>query len=339
MTLNRRTLLRAGAAAGLATASALPRRARAAPTDTQTLYQAARQEGAITYYATDNVEVSQRVLKVFDARYPGIKTTVLRLATAQMAERYTTEAKAGNFVVDVIQLADPFVFDDAQQRGWLASLESLPDYAAFPVAFKSPYSALIGIAPHTLVMNTTLVAPADAPKDWTGLIDPRWKGQIILSDPRNNLETADWLFTMFDAYGADYVHRLRAQNPQWVDSIVPGIQLLAAGNGALLAPALHQATAAMIAKGAPVSDFAPDLDSGHETLLAVSARAPHPNAARLLADFLLTREGQEAYCKDLAASPMSGIPGALVLSPHYQRGRYKEVVARRAELVAMVGLS
>jgi iron(III) transport system substrate-binding protein len=337
--LSRRRLLQVGAAVGaLSTGVVQPVMAADSP-DITSLYEAAKKEAAITYYATDNSDLIARVLNAFSARYPGIKVTTLRLATGPMAQRYMSESSGGNFTMDVLQLADPFVIEDAHGKGWLANIDDLPDYGAFPVDYKTPHSALIGIFPHTIVSNTDLVKSADRPTDWLQILDPRWKGQIILSDPRNNLEVADWAFTMYDAYGADYLVTLRAQDPKFVDSIIPGMQLLVAGEAMLLAPALRQATVVYSSKSAPVSDYAPDLTSGHETLLAVSSKAPHPNAARLLANYLLTREGQRNYCKDLAASPLTDIPDALKLTSQYKRGRFTEAAAKRAELISLLGLS
>jgi iron(III) transport system substrate-binding protein len=338
--LTRRCLLQACAAVGaLSAGNAVQAAMAAGQPDISSLYEAAKKEGAITYYATDNSDLITRVLDGFSARYPGVKVTTLRLATGPMAQRYMSESSAGNFTVDVLQLADPFVMDDAYGKGWLANIDDLPDYGAFPIDYKTQYSALIGIFPHTIVSNTDLVKSADRPTNWLQMLDMRWKGQIILSDPRNNLEVADWAYTMYDAYGADFLVKLRAQEPRFVDSIIPGMQLLVAGEAMLLAPALRQATLVYSNKNAPVSDYAPDLTSGHETLLAVSSKAPHPYAARLLANYLLTREGQRNYCKDLAASPLPDIPGALKLSDQYKRGRFSDAVAKRAELISLLGLS
>jgi len=333
MTLTRRRMLRTAA-----TTSLLGLAAGRALADTADLYAAAKREGSITYYASAIPTLTARLLQAFGRAYPGIAVTPMRLATGQMAQRYASEAQAGNVVADVIQLADPFLMADAQEKGWIAAIDDLPAYAAFPADFKRKHDVLIGIFPHTIVSNTSMLQASEYPKDWRALLDPKWKGQIILSDPRDNLEVVDWIYTMFDAYGADYLQRMRVQEPKWSASVVPGIQMMIAGEAAVLAPALHQATASFIARGAPVVDFVPALTSGHETYMAVSAAAPHPNGARLLANFLLTREGQEAYTKDLAASPLPNIPGAVVLGPDYKRSRLPEARAKRPELLALLGL-
>lgn len=317
----------------------MPRPGFAQAKTVEELYEAAKAEGHISYYATAQVNITARVIEGFKKRYPGIEIEPLRLATAQMAQRFMSEHSAGNYANDVLQLADPFVMRDAQEKGWLSPLSEVPEAANFPADSRTSHWATVGIAPHTIVINTELVPAAEQPKSWPELLDPKWKGQIILSDPRNNLEVADWLYTMFDAYGEDYLVKLKAQEPQYVPSILPAMQLLAAGDGKIVAPALQQSTALLQERGAPVTDFAPELTSGQESLAAVCANAKHPNAARLLVNYLLTEEGQTLYCAGWAASVLpKSLPDVLTLSPQHKRGRYDAAVAERPRLVALLGL-
>ncbi|MDF2119433.1 extracellular solute-binding protein [Roseiarcaceae bacterium H3SJ34-1] len=335
--MNRRTLLQLSGGAAAA-AFLAPHHALSAE-QVDTLYTAAKGEGRVVYYAAANENISKRVIDAFSKQYPGVKVEVLRLATAQLAQRFMSEHQAGNYANDLIQLSDPFVFRDAAKAGWLAPLSDLPQAAAYPAEAKAEHFATIGIAPHTIIFNTELVKEADRPKDWKDLLNPKWKGRLLLSDPRNNLEVADWLYMVYDAYGESYLAALKAQEPKYVPSILPGLQMLAAGDGAIIAPGLHQATMVMLSRGAPVADIAPALDSGQESLIAVCARAAHPNAARLLANFHLTPEGQSAYCAEWAASPLgNNVAGALRLSPEHKRARYDQALAERSRLVALLGL-
>jgi iron(III) transport system substrate-binding protein len=338
--LNRRSFLQmtAGMTAAGFTARA-PRAADATHSSLGAIYEAAKGEQELSYYAAANLNISNRVVKAFNQRYPGIKVNILRLATSQLAQRFVSEHQAGNYASDLIQLSDPFVLRDAAAKGWLAPISELPAVASYPSNSLTKHSAMIGIAPHTIVVNTDLVPEADRPRNWRDLLNPKWKGQIILSDPRNNLEVADWLYTIYEAYGEKFLAELASQKPKYVPSILPGLQMLAAGDGRIVAPALHQATMVMLSRGAPVSDFSPALTSGQESLIAVCAHAKSPSSARLLANFLLTREGQGAYCADWAASPLgSSIPGALKLSDQHQRARYDKALKKRAELVSLLGL-
>ena len=338
-TFTRRRLLQFGASAALISGTTWSRKVLPQPDPVRSLYEAAKREGTLTYYASDDVNITERVIAAFAKVYPGIKINFLRLASAQMGQRFTAESSARNFASDVIQFADPFAFRHAQKEGWLAPLTGLPAWQTFPKSFRTDYWSLIGIAPHTIITNTQLVSEQHYPKEWTALLDARWKGQLILSDPRNNIEVADWAYTMYKAYGKEYFTKLKAQNPRWVPSIFPGMQMLAAGDGLAVAPGLHMGTILMQQKGAPLVDFSPSMSSGHETLVSVCAHGAHPNAARLLVNYLMTREGQEVYCNEIAASPLPNIPGSLTLSSEYQRGRYDEAVAMRSELAALLGLS
>jgi iron(III) transport system substrate-binding protein len=337
--ITRRSLLQFGASAAVLSSAGWSGSALAQADSVNSLYEGAKREGTMTYYASDDVNITERVIAAFSEVYPGIKINYLRLASAQMGQRVAAEYGAGNFAADVIQFADPFAFKNAQKEGWLAPLSNLPAWQSFPKAYRTDYWSLIGIAPHTIIINSQIVPKEQYPKDWKGLLDPQWKGKLILSDPRNNIEVADWAYTMYKAYGKEYFVALKGQNPRWVPSIFPGMQMAAAGDGVIVAPGLHMGTILMQQKGAPLYDFSPTMSSGHETLVSVCARAAHPNVARLLVNYLMTREGQRVYCEEIAASPLGNIPGSLTLSSEYQRGRYDEALAMRAELSALLGLT
>ncbi|MBP2294966.1 extracellular solute-binding protein [Azospirillum rugosum] len=342
--LTRRDVLRGGAAlAGAATIGlSISRPAVAAPAklvDLKALYEAAKKEGEITYYASDNPTVSQRVVAAFNAKYPGIKVQIMRLASGPMAKRYATEAQAGNVVADVLQLADPVMIEDAYAKGWITDIDTLPEHAAWPAAFKSPHNAYIGLFPQTITFNTTLAKADDFANGWADLLKPSLKGQIIIPDVRNSPGLMDWVCMLADVYGNDFVRRLGAQEIRWAPSAVPGTQMLAAGEAVCLAPNMRQTSNQVIDKGAPLVDLDPLPTVGHESQITVSTKAPHPNGARLLVDFILSREGQEAYCKNVCASPRwNDIPGALQLPAEYRRANIPDALRRAPEMLSLLGL-
>ena len=89
---------------------------------------------------------------------------------------------------------------------------------------------------------------------------------------------------------------------------------------------------------APLDDVIPTPSSGLESMLAIFSKAKHPNAARLLSDFILSRPGQEVLSKDTAASPLGDIPGALPLPTGFQRAKIKEAIARAPQLLQLLGV-
>jgi ABC-type Fe3+ transport system substrate-binding protein len=224
-------------------------------------------------------------------------------------------------------------------KGWFVSLEDLPAFATWPQGYKEPYLAVVSLFPHTITYNTNLVKGADIPTDWQSVLNEKWRGgRILMADIRNSPNLMEWAALMHDTYGAQYLQRLAALKPRIVASTLPGTQLVAAGEAAFVLPNLRMVSYSLIDQKAPLDDVTPTPSSGLESMLAISSKAKHPNAARLLSDFILSRPGQEVLSKDTAASPLGDIPGALPLPTGFQRAKIKEAIARAPQLLQLLGV-
>ena len=315
-----------------------PRTAQAAQGDLARLHEGAKREGRMTFYCSQPPALSQRLIDSFKAKYSGVDVDLLRLSTGPLGRRFETEAGSGANVADVLQLSDPVLAASAAGKGWLASLTDLPGHAAFPAAFKTPESATVRIDPHTITYNTQNVREAEAPKTWTDVLDPRWKGRILCPDLRISIMLIYWAVLMTDSYGKDYLPKLAAQGLRWVPSQIPGSQLLGAGEADLLFPNQKQVTASFIESGAPLVDVIPGPYAGHEGVLAIPAKAPHPSAARLFGNFIMSREGAVFLNKDVSYSPLPDVPGALPIPATYKRLDAQAVVKRQAEVLELLKL-
>jgi len=302
------------------------------------LHENARREGRITYYCSQPPALSQRLIDGFKARYSGVEVDLLRLSTGPLGRRFETETSSGADVADVLQLSDPVLVASATAKGWLASLIDLPAHATFPTAFRTPESATVRIDPHTVTYNTQNVRENEAPKAWTDVLDPRWKGRILCPDLRISIMLIYWAVLMTDTYGKDYLSKLAAQNLRWLPSQIPGSQLLGAGEADLLFPNQKQVTASFIDSGAPLVDVIPGPYAGHEGILAIPIRAPHPSGARLLGNFIMSREGAVFLNKDVSYSPLPDVPGALPIPSTYKRLDAQEVIKRQAEVLELLKL-
>ena len=199
--------------------------------------------------------------------------------------------------------------------------------------------ALINIQPETIAWNTNLVKQEDVPKDWPDVLDPKWKGQIMTADPRNAISLMAWCQLMRQKYGDDFLRKYGAQQLKLVNSTVPGSQQMAAGAAALLVPDIHAPVAALQADKAPVADFVPDFTTGIEGPGAVVAKAPHPNAARLLFNYLLTPEGQHAQNAETGASSvLPNIPDTPPLPKNYTSLNLAEVKAASGQILELLGI-
>lgn len=340
--LNRRSLLHGAVRAigGAVLISATRKAAFAADgRNLDGLYSAAKTEKPVDFYCSNNPILTKRVMEGFHQKYPGLTVNVLRLATGPLGQRYLNEAKANAVVADIVQLADPVLHAEIAQLGYVVSLEDLPAHINFPTEFKTPSSAVVGIGPHTITYNTSMVGEDELPKKWEDLLQRRWSGEIMAPDPRTFPVALDWFLMMRETYGVDFLKQFGAQNIRYVASTVPGTQQLAAGEVALLVPNQRQVTFSVINDGGPVDDTYPLPMSGHEAQLAVSKDAKSPNTARLLANFIMSPEGQELTNKGVGISVLPNIPGAMPLPAQYRRSQIKKAFAARKELIEALGLT
>jgi iron(III) transport system substrate-binding protein len=329
-------LLLAGCGAG----SARPSASSAAPSgELNTLIEGARREGRVTYYTANDEQTAKRVADGFRAKYQlDVTVDVVRLVSGTLAQRYAGEAQAGNVVADVLSVADPIFMGEAAGQGWLTPLDGLPALAPWPKDAWTGVTARVTTQPINMAWNTDLVKD-NPPKGWQDLLDPRWKGQMLLVDPRNSPAVVGLVSALREAYGDDFLRKLGAQNPRLIDSSTPAAQQVAAGAMSIVAAAVPNATQPLIAQGAPLKDLIPDLTTGSESSAGVSKAAPHPNAARLLFNYLLTVEGQSLLNRNGGASVLPNVPDTMPLPKNYKSVNFKEALAKKDELTALLGIS
>lgn len=283
----------------------------------EALVAAAKTEGALTYYAANDPAVSKRIADAFQAKY-GIPVEVVRLASGALAQRYAAEAETNSVVADLIVIAQPAFLKQAVAAGWIADVEGLPSLANWPAAHFDGKLATIGINAITIAWNSSLVSNDEAPKSWEDVLDPKWKGKILFADVRTVPAFMGWAKLMRDTYGVEFLEKLAAQDLRLVASVVPGSQQVAAGEASLLVPAIHQVLVPLQAAGAPLADILVSPTTGVELVGGVSAAAPHPNAARLFLDFLLSPEGQSLFNAGGGTSALAGVAGAEALPEGYR---------------------
>lgn len=281
--------------AGLAPATA---RAQA---DLDALIKAAKAEAEVSFYSGATENVAKRTGDAFAAKY-GVKYSFVRLAGVSTERRFGTEAEAGTFAIDfyMVSTAVPFALE-AIKKGWVEPMSEagIPAIRSgeFPARFLTGPTAVVQVAPWGIAYNTDQVRGADIPKDWTDLLNPKFKGQVLLPDPRSsNAYITQWS-AIREKYGEDFFVKLRAMNPRQYPSGVPSTNALGAGEGAVQVPSVAAQIQATKDKGAPISFVIPQYTSGVEMqiVLVHRAKAKHPAAARLFAHFVMTPEGNKVF--------------------------------------------
>jgi iron(III) transport system substrate-binding protein len=292
--LTRRALM-LGMAAGSAMLSA-PHGARAED-EWEKVVAAARREGHVVLYsAFVGLAARQEIKKDFAATY-GITVDVLEARASEIRERIRIERTAGRYAADVsengrttttLQIKEDQVFEPFGPLPALGNLK--PEFASD--GKRLPVFAIV----YGILANSQLVKPADEPKSWLDLTDPRWKGKI-LSDDLRALGGGGVLFSVLqDHFGQDFHNKLALQDLKFSREIPTNERRVARGEYPLYIP--DSLTSAPALKGLPVKFLVPKEGLpyvGYD--LALLKNAPHPNAARLLMNYYLGQKVQQAFAK------------------------------------------
>jgi iron(III) transport system substrate-binding protein len=270
--------------------------------------ESARKEGEVVWYGTlTGGSIVGRIIGAFESKYPFIKVKYLRLGGAGLIERIRSEARSGKYLWDVVT-AEYIQFFELPKYVTLAK-HTPPDFLQFSPKHRDPHGTWVSFygAIATIAWNTRSVKPAEAPKDWKDLLDPRWKGKKIGLPA----EAFQWYGGMVsylgDKPGREYMRALAEQDPQTQAGYTNTANLLVAGEFPVAVIRAHRIEDAR-SKGAPVdwsADANPIVISIHP--VAVSEKALHPNAARLFEDFLTSVEGQNLFTEEGFLSSHNGV--------------------------------
>jgi iron(III) transport system substrate-binding protein len=288
------------------------------------LYAAAKTEGQVALYSTLNTTYSKPLIDKFAARFPGVTVSHNRQLAEKLTEIMKQEASAGKMTWDVVEGPEDAFF------GWNQSnyLQAyVPDQAAtYSSDRKDPAGMWVSdrVNPETVALNTDLVKADEMPKTWTDMTDPRWKGRIAFDSTNVLLYAA-----MKDTWGAqkagDYLRGIAANQPRLETSQATIAQLLAAGEFGAAVGTYIDTPHALQQKGAPIKIIGADPLFVQLQLVGLGVQAPHPNAAKLFINWLLSDEGQTAMNevgvvpaqpeKYKAATEFIGPSNTVVISP------------------------
>src|SRR5262249_46314673 len=145
--------------------------------------------------------------------------------------------------------------------------------------------------------NTNLVSPAEAPKNWKDLLDPKWRGALNFKDSASGWQGMQWLL-LRKMYGERFWKEMEAQRPRGLASVTQQYERLVNGEDKVNGIAQFSAYLMNKEKGAPIAFVFPrDGVLLGPWVTGVVDRAPHPEAAKLYVDWLLSPVGQMAVVK------------------------------------------
>jgi iron(III) transport system substrate-binding protein len=238
----------------------------------------------------------------------GIEASFVRLTSAALRQRFAAEATAANIAADLLidtgAGGEQFT-SEGIGKGWLQPVSdaNLPILkgGGFPKQFIRGPAVIVQVSPWLIAYNTSKFKPGQAPKSWADLTNPLLKDQILFTSFSSASPSyMDLLELLYKQYGPDYLAKIRTLQPRWYQGGIPAMNGLGAGEGSVMFPATASMVMALKDKGAPVEAVQPDLTTGVEQVMLLSApdKSKRPQAARLFANWIMSREGNKIVNAD-----------------------------------------
>lgn len=255
--------------------------------------QALKEGGTVNFYGTLAQINAEKILPVFEKRFPGIKVNHVDATADKLAARAITEARGGRVLADVFQMALENVLQVVEQKltvEWLP-----PEAAAYPANLKGTNWLAADMVIIIGAWNTSLVKKEDEPKQFDDFADPKWKGKLIAEgrDVELLIGLARHKYKS-DEKAFDFLRRLAANNIEFHKGHSELAEFLVAGQAAACVTCYAHHYPSRIRKGAPLGYMRTE---GIATITAnaLAKDAPHPSSAQLFYRWAASEEGQKAY--------------------------------------------
>ena len=272
------------------------------------LAKGAAEEKVVMFYGTTPVNQVAVIRKHFNARYPFVELKHFYGVRQTIFNKAMSEFRGGGNIADVVMT--DVSYGALFMKEGLSHPFSLPDAKRY---MRGSYGAggqwyTMYLLTMALMYNRNMVKPTDVPRSYQDLLDPKWKGKMVF-DP----EAAYIMAAMEQAWGKekarDYLARLSKQDLILMRGSALSTQLVAAGEHPIAILVNGETTAEIRERGAPIgfSLLAPKIIKPNGMFAA--KKAPHPHAALLFADWILSEEGQKVLALELGKGvAMTGLP-------------------------------
>jgi iron(III) transport system substrate-binding protein len=270
------------------------------------LEEGARREGGLLLYTT-GTQIKPLVDR-FEQKYPYLRVELARASSADTARKVVEEYRAGYDKVDAFELASHGLVVPRDEN-ILQPFRS-PEFSAFAADAVEPGRHWVVIREsYTGIGFNSKLLPADkAPRTYEALLQPQWKGRMAISGVSTT--AVNWVGTMLIVHGRDYGRKLGQQNIRIYNLTGRALANLMTAGEVVLSPTIYNShVAASADKGAPLGWFPPGPVPVTDTGIAIARKAPHPHAALLFADFLMSKEGQQLYLELGYDSPRGDVAG------------------------------
>jgi iron(III) transport system substrate-binding protein len=266
------------------------------------LVEKARAEGTLTLYTSMATSESGPLALAFEKKY-GIKVQLWRALSESVLQRALTEARGGRLALDVVETNAPEV--EALAREQVVAEFFSPHLADLPAWATPPHRRWASDRANLWVVgyNTGKVKREELPATYEGFAEPKWKGRIAIE-----ATDSDWMYGVVnflgESRGLAFFRQLAALKPDLRKGHALLAQLVAAGELPIGLTTYSGNAESIKSKGGPIDWIAVEPLVGRPQALAVAKNAPHPHAALLFVDFVLSPEGMKLL-NDLGRVPAS----------------------------------
>ena len=252
--------------------------------------------GKVMLYSSMQEAQLQAIEQAFEAKYPGVDMEYYYAGGGKLVTKMTTEAQDGGQIAsDLVWLGDPSDYEVFKANGWLTPYVS-PETEHIAKEYMDPDGYYTAGRLVTMGIAWFIgVDEEEAPKTWNDLLDPKWEGQIVMTDPAQASTTKYWMAAMMqsDKYGPAYFEKLR-DNGVELESGTTATHNRVADASYMVGICLDYVSANLIAEGSPMA-FHRTTAHGITipSPIAMIKGCANEENAKLLMDFILSKEGQE----------------------------------------------
>ncbi len=263
------------------------------PDRMQKLIDGAKRENALSLYTSSSPEDMSVIAGAFEKKY-GVKAKIWRGSSSEMLQRALNENRAGRAEVDTYETTGP-TMEVFHREGLLQRIDTPSSAQLMPQA-SFPHKEWVASRLNTFVpaFNTNVFRKADAPKAWEDFLDPKYKGKLSIEDT-----AVDWFASVVSDMGEEKGLRLfkdivarNGISPRRGNTLLAN--MIAAGEAPASLTSYENVVLRMKEGGAPVDISYVSPVFSTPTGIGVSKKAPHPHAAVLFFEFMLT-DGQKLY--------------------------------------------
>ena len=259
----------------------------------------AKAEGKVIWYTSTPLIQGQKIIALFEKQY-GVKVDMFRSGGSAVLRRFQQEVEAGRVATDVLTTSDPAAAAALTAKGTFVAFKP-KNFDKIPDAAKDKDGNFIAqrLNMMTIYLREDKVAAADVPKSWADLVDPKYKGKLVIADPSFTSLQVSVIGMMSKERGWGFYDKLRENDTLVVPSNQQVSDMLKRGERLIAVGALDSYAADDRAAGHPMKTLYPsDGVFVIPSPTSIVKGGPNPNAAKLFAEFMITDDVQKIFPAD-----------------------------------------